>query len=161
VTDTQQKHIKVDQQDELEESLDGVVEEDDFAEPTDPNTPSDSHNDDPRHMRRIQLMQHMFAYSFYQDDEQKKNFIMDHPEIAEVIPQLGEIDKQVQQLAPERPIQEINKVDLAILRIVMFEWKTSKTPKKVLIDEGVELAKEFGTESSPRFVNGVLGQLFT
>jgi N utilization substance protein B len=50
-------------------------------------------------------------------------------------------------------------VDLAILRLIVWEAHHKNTPKKVLIDEAVELAKEFGSDSSPRFVNGVLGQL--
>jgi transcription antitermination factor NusB len=124
-----------------------------------PTEPKKSHTVDPRHVRRIHLMQNMFAYSFHQSDDLLSNFKTDHPELQELIAQLLEIDAQIQQFAPERPLPQINKVDLAILRIIVFEWKTSQTPKKVLINEGVELAKEFGTESSPKFVNGVLAQL--
>ncbi len=114
---------------------------------------------DPRHQRRIILMQQLFAYAFHQNDDLKSTFEKQHPNLAEIIAHLPTLDEEIQTLAPERPLDQINKVDLAILRIIMFEWKTSQTPKKVLIDEGVELAKEFGTESSPRFVNGVLAQL--
>lgn len=125
------------------------------AQPNQPNIPSV----DPRHLRRMNQMQNMFAFSFHQTDELLQKFKIDHPELQEIIAQLPEIDAQVQQFAPERPLSQINKVDLAILRIIVFEWKTSQTPKKVLINEGIELAKEFGTESSPKFVNGVLAQL--
>jgi len=114
---------------------------------------------DPRHQRRAGLMQQVFAYSFYNDPNQQLNYAKAHSELEPIIAQLSELDGTIQQFAPERPISQINKVDLAILRTIMFEWKTSQTPKKVLIDEAVELAKEFGTESSPRFVNGVLAQL--
>ncbi len=108
---------------------------------------------DPRHQRRVAFMQAMFAYDFHPQDEK------DNPELQEILVKLPKIDAHLQKLAPERPLSEINKVDLAILRIIMFEWEMSQTPKKVLIDEGVELAKAFGTDSSPRFVNGVLAQL--
>ncbi len=124
------------------------------------NDPHPNKNDaDPRHLRRISLMQNLFAYTFHQSDELRTQFLSEHSELHDIIGQLTAIDEQIQLLAPERPLSQINKVDLAILRIIMFEWKMSQTPKKVLIDEGVELAKEFGTESSPRFVNGVLAQL--
>ena len=114
---------------------------------------------DPRHQRRASFMQQVFAYSFYTDETAQKQYAQDHAELLPIVAQLTELDGIIQQFAPERPLSQINKVDLAILRSIMFEWKTSQTPKKVLIDEAVELAKEFGTDSSPRFVNGVLAQL--
>jgi N utilization substance protein B len=114
---------------------------------------------DPRHARRIAFMQNMFAFLFHQNPELKAQFEKDHPELVELINRLEEIDRELQNVAAERPLAQINKVDLAILRSIVFEWKTSQTPKKVLINEGVELAKEFGTESSPKFVNGVLAKL--
>jgi len=115
---------------------------------------------DPRHLKRIEVMQFVFAYGFALDPAQQQQFLLDHPDLAELIEQIPPIDQDIQSLAAERPVLDINKVDLAILRSIVFEWKTRKTPKKVLIDEAVELAKEFGTESSPKFVNGVLAHLF-
>jgi len=56
-------------------------------------------------------------------------------------------------------LDQINKVDLAIVRLIMFESKHAKTPVKVLVDEGIELAKAFGSDNSSRFINGVLAQL--
>jgi N utilization substance protein B len=113
---------------------------------------------DPRHQRRVNLMQQVFAYSFYTDPALQATHVAQHPEIEPIIKQLPELDQEIQAQAPERPVSQINKVDLAILRVIVFELKTSQTPQKVVIDEGIELAKEFGTESSPRFVNGVLAQ---
>ena len=115
--------------------------------------------EDPRHIRRASFMQQVFAYSFYDTFELQQKYIAEHPELQEIVPMFAEIDGLVQQFAPERPLPQINKVDLAILRSIVFEWKKTQTPPKVLIDEAVELAKEFGTESSPRFVNGVLAQI--
>lgn len=107
---------------------------------------------DPRHQKRIDLMQLMFSYSFHQDQE-------DLEPINQIIAELDQIDQLIQKHAPERPLQDINKVDLAILRIIVFESLHKKTPTKVLINEAVELAKTYGTDSSPKFVNGVLGKL--
>ncbi|MBW7955931.1 transcription antitermination protein NusB [Patescibacteria group bacterium] len=115
---------------------------------------------DPRHLRRIQVMQAVFAFSFYDTDAQKDAFLQAYSDLKDLITELPTIDQEIQGLANERPLSDINKVDLAILRSIVFEWKTKRTPKKVLIDEAVELAKEFGTESSPKFVNGVLAHLF-
>lgn len=115
---------------------------------------------DPRHLKRIQVMQAIFAYSFYKEQAQQDSFLLAYPDLTDLIADLTLIDQQIQEFAAERPLSDINKVDLAILRGIVFEWKTKKTPKKVLIDEAVELAKEFGTESSPKFVNGVLAHLF-
>jgi transcription antitermination protein NusB len=123
---------------------------------------SDDHTNsgiDPRHARRIGLMQQLFAYTFLETPELQAQFTTEHPDMAELIKNLPELDAELKEHAPERPLSEINKVDLAILRLVVFEWKQSRTPQKVLINEGVELAKEFGTESSPKFVNGVLAHL--
>lgn len=71
---------------------------------------------------------------------------------------LDEIDKIIEKAAPEWPIEKISKVDLVILRIAISEIVFGeKTPVKVAIDEAVELAKEFGNDTSHKFVNGVLG----
>ena len=70
------------------------------------------------------------------------------------------LDSVVGELAPEWPIEQIAAVDRNVLRIAIFELLFSpEIPPKVAINEAVELAKMFGAESSPRFVNGVLGSL--
>lgn len=111
---------------------------------------------DPRHLKRIDRMQALFAYSFGEmdtvDDLQREY-------VERVLPDLPTIDSEIKTVAPERPLTEINKVDLAILRLIVFESRHKKTPKKVLIDEAVELAKEYGTDSSSAFVNAVLGKI--
>ena len=68
------------------------------------------------------------------------------------------LDGIIRETAPEWPINQIAKIDLAILRIAIFELLISQNvPPKVAIDEAVELAKEFGSENSSKFINGVLG----
>lgn len=70
------------------------------------------------------------------------------------------LDDIISELAPEWPIDQIATIDRNILRIAIYELLfENDTPPKVAINEAVELAKKFGSDSSPRFVNGVLGSL--
>lgn len=70
------------------------------------------------------------------------------------------LDSVVGELAPEWPISQIAAVDRNVLRVAIYELLFEpEIPPKVAINEAVELAKMFGGESSPRFVNGVLGSL--
>jgi len=71
-----------------------------------------------------------------------------------------EIDRLVASCAPEWPVEELAVVDRNILRLATWEFAVSgTTPLKVAINEAVELAKLFGSDSASRFVNGVLGAL--
>ena len=73
-----------------------------------------------------------------------------------------ELDELIQHYAPEWPVDQMAVVDRNVLRIAIYEFSISKaTPIKVAINEAVELAKLFGSDSAPRFVNGVLGALAT
>ncbi len=77
-----------------------------------------------------------------------------------VVDNVQQVDSLVGELAPEWPVEQIAAIDRNILRIAMFELLSDVgTPPKVAINEAVELAKMFGSDSSPRFVNGVLGTL--
>ncbi|MCX7928272.1 MAG: transcription antitermination factor NusB [Patescibacteria group bacterium] len=109
---------------------------------------------DPRHQKRREILQTLFANSFH---EQLNNV---HQEVIEITKKREIIDKEILEAAPAWPIENINKIDLAILRLSVYELLEGNTPPKVVIDEAVELAKEFGAESSPSFVNGVLGTIF-
>ncbi len=120
-------------------------------------------NQDPRHQRRVRRMQHVFALTFDVTNQtdylnQLKNR-KEQQYLQSLLDKLTEIDAKIAQVATERPLSETNKLDLAILRSIVFEAMVEETPPKVLIDEAVELAKEFGSESSPKFVNGVLGKI--
>lgn len=70
-----------------------------------------------------------------------------------------DLDTRISISAPQWPIDKLNRIDLSILRLATYELINTDTPPKVIIDEAVELAKEFGGESSPSFVNGVLGDI--
>lgn len=107
---------------------------------------------DPRHLHRIQLMQELFTWNFKKGKTEG--------ETKKIISKLKRIDKKISEAAPERPILQINRIDLAILRLSLYELLlVKKTPPKVVVDEAVELAKEYGGDSSPSFVNGVLGKV--
>jgi N utilization substance protein B len=77
-----------------------------------------------------------------------------------VLPILQRLDTIIARHAPEWPLDQVAAIDRNILRIALWEIAVSnQTPMKVAINEAVELAKVFGSESTPRFVNGVLGSL--
>ncbi|MEZ4726532.1 MAG: transcription antitermination factor NusB [Caldilineaceae bacterium] len=79
--------------------------------------------------------------------------------VSGVVHHLGELDQLIHQFAPEWPVDQLAIVDRNILRLALFEIgaKEADAPPKVVINEAVELAKTFGSDSSPRFINGVLG----
>lgn len=107
---------------------------------------------DPRHQRRIKLVKLLFTFGFQQKEVSA--------EIKPIIVKLSKIDAMIQKSAPGRPIKQINRIDLTILRLAVFELIIKKdTPPKVVIDEAIELGKEFGSQSSPGFINGALGKL--
>jgi len=123
--------------------------------------PSDAQTDDSvvdnRHEKRVRLMQALFAYGFSPEQADLTPEMIE--QVTDILDHSQAIDAELASAAPERPLADINKVDLAILRLIMFESKHKKTPKKVLLNEAIELAKTFGTDSSPKFVNAVLGKL--
>lgn len=96
-------------------------------------------------------MRALFAHEFGNQEPVS----IDSPKIIE---NLNEIDKLIEENAPKWPIKKINKIDLSILRCAFWELLyEKKNPPKVIIDESIEIAKEYGTESSSSFVNGVIG----
>lgn len=77
-----------------------------------------------------------------------------------IIQYQSEIDKLIARYAPEWPLDQMAVIDRNVLRIAIFEFLIDgETPVKVAINEAVELAKTYGSDSAPRFVNGVLGTL--
>ena len=75
-------------------------------------------------------------------------------------PLIKEIDQIIAKHAPEWPLDQVATIDRNIMRIALWEIAVSnQTPLKVAINEAVELGKIYGSESTPRFVNGVLGSL--
>lgn len=106
---------------------------------------------DPRHQHRIDILKDLFSQSFHTQTPTQK-------QTNEVLAHQAKIDHIIETAAPQWPLEKVAKIDLAVLRLAIFELVVEKKePPKVIIDEAVELAKEFGGESSGSFINGVLG----
>lgn len=77
-----------------------------------------------------------------------------------VTPIVDKLDEVITEHAPEWPLDQVAIIDRNILRIALWEFAVAKcTPIKVAINEAIELAKIYGSDSSSRFINGVLGSL--
>jgi N utilization substance protein B len=77
-----------------------------------------------------------------------------------VAPLFIKLDNFIAQHAPDWPLDQVAIIDRNIIRIALWEFAVSSmTPVKVAINEAIELAKSYGSDSTPRFVNGVLGSL--
>ncbi len=118
---------------------------------------------DPRHQNRIQIVQRLFALSF-STDELKPSSLPENASASvvqmttAVIQTKETIDKLIATNAPRYPLDKIAKIDLAILRLALYELTIDKKePPKVIINEAVEMAKELGNERSYAFINAVLG----
>src|SRR3989344_6499035 len=98
---------------------------------------------DPRHLIRISSMQALFANSFREKKGGNEGVLNS------IYANIKVIDKLIEQSAPQFPIEKISKIDVAILRLAVYELTIAKKePPKVVIDEAIELAKEFGSETS-------------
>ncbi|HUS59762.1 MAG TPA: transcription antitermination factor NusB [Nevskiaceae bacterium] len=107
---------------------------------------------DPRHKKREKAIKNLFRWSFKKDQKIKNELVLT------IIKNLKKIDAIITKAAPEWPAEQINKIDLAILRLAVYELNIlASEPPKVIIDEAVELAKAYGSEKSSSFINGVLG----
>ena len=69
-----------------------------------------------------------------------------------------QLDRMIHDFAPEWPIDQMAVIDRNVLRIAIYEFDIARiTPLKVAINEAIEMAKAYGADSAPRFINGVLG----
>lgn len=77
-----------------------------------------------------------------------------------VMPLIQKLDETIAANAPDWPLDQVATIDRNIIRIALWEFAIRKcSPVKVAINEAIELAKAYGSDSTPRFVNGVLGSL--
>lgn len=131
-----------------------------------------------RHLARSIVLQSLFEWDFYQgkfdlDKIIKRNIEkfggnfdekqFTHNLAKGVMKNFAKIDKVIKTSATERPIEQLSAVDRNVLRIGLFELlygNKKEVPPKVAINEAIELAKNFGGESSGRFINGVLGTVY-
>jgi N utilization substance protein B len=132
-----------------------------------------------RHIARSIVLQSLYEWDFNKEKNLKldnilkenikefgsgideKDFIYN---LAEgVLKNHKKIDKIIEKSAPEWPLEQITIVDRNVLRIGIFELlfeDKKEVPSKVAINEAIELAKNYGGESSGRFINGVLGTIY-
>ncbi|HSX40647.1 MAG TPA: transcription antitermination factor NusB [Candidatus Saccharimonadales bacterium] len=107
---------------------------------------------DPRHKKRQHLVEELFKFEFHHQRVTA--------ETKKILDKKTELDNAIGKAAPEFPVDKINRVDLAILRLAIYELLIEKSqPPKVVVDEAIELAKEYGGDTSPAFVNGALGKI--
>ena len=111
---------------------------------------------DPRHKQRIKTVKKLFEQNFRNKIDFDKG-----SEAEKITASQKKIDAIIQKFAPSWPIEQISPMDLAILRLSIWEllFKEKKEPYKVVVDEAVEIAKEYGTGTSGGFINGVLGTI--
>jgi N utilization substance protein B len=108
---------------------------------------------DPRHFKRVKIVQEVYSF-FFNPTEAK------HKKTLGVIENEARIDELIVLSAPKYSIDRISKVDVAILRVAIYELVfEKKEPVKVIINEAVEIAKEMSGEKSPGFINAVLGKV--
>lgn len=114
---------------------------------------------DRRHVRRQHIVQELYAHAFESD--------FNETDVSErtqaVLNHIEKIDPYITRYAQKYEIESIARVDLAVLRLAIYELlfeKEKEVPPKVIINEAVELAKEMGGEKSPSFINAVLGKVY-
>lgn len=98
----------------------------------------------------MKLVSALFTYSF--DPTQAEG-------LEEIVDKLPSIDALLATHASERPLDQINRIDLAILRLAVFELTYQKLNPAVCIDEAIEIAKSYGADASSKFINAVLGSI--
>lgn len=127
-----------------------------------------------RHLSRTIAMQTLYEWDFRPDtdlvaitdrnvaayeDDADASYVK--AVVTGVVDHMKEIDEGIAKVAPEWPVDQIAAIDKAILRLAIYELLYGgDVPPKVAINEAVELGKTFGSDSTSRFVNGVLGTLY-
>ena len=127
-----------------------------------------------RRQIREQVFKMLFAVDFhdaeelqtqeglFDDDltssEKERDYILER--YRNIIEKIGDIDEMINSVSEGWKTRRMAKVDLTLLRLAVYEMKYDEDiPVKVAINEAVELAKQYGTDDSPAFINGVLAKL--
>lgn len=123
---------------------------------------------------RSQLEQYFQSPEEYDTDEQGTQEVLHRVELKEadiqylrtrcgqIMDRIGEIDGRIDEVAAGWKTRRMGKVELTILRLALFEMEFDEAvPEKVAINEAVELAKKFGGNDSPAFVNGILAKFIS
>ena len=128
-----------------------------------------------RHLARISVMQTLFAHEFNNGNIDTVGYLKKilsefAPQVTDIsfseklldgiLQQQDAIFALIQKFAPEWPIEKIAPIDRAVLEIGIYELLfTPDVPPIVVINEAVEIAKEYGDTASPKFINGVLSSV--
>lgn len=108
---------------------------------------------DPRHKKRMKIVQQLFSEEFSPQSTlltKTKEILKNKDKFIDII----------KKYAQKYSVEKISKIDLAILQLSLYELLIEKkNPSKVIINEAVELAKEFGGEKSYAFINAILGKV--
>lgn len=115
---------------------------------------------DPRHRQRIRLMQALYSRSFEGSREPPDLEEDDHQILAAIKQETDKINQHINQYANKFSTDKMARLDLAILQLAVYELlHRFNVPYRVVIDESIELAKEFGGFNTPRFINGILANI--
>ena len=116
-----------------------------------------------KNMTRREIREQVFKMLFRVDDacswkEKDKTYIFE--KVEKISEKLEEIDAKINEVSEGWKTGRMGKVDLTLIRLAVYEMLYEEdVPAKVAINEAVELAKQYGTDNSPSFVNGVLAKL--
>ncbi len=127
-----------------------------------------------RHYARVIALQSLYESDFRENPNVVEIFnrhlenIQEDPENTDFAKELADmtrskaddLDTAIEKYAPDWPIEQVAIIDRNILRMAICELENFETPPKVVINEAIELAKSFGSETSSKFVNGVLGSVY-
>lgn len=114
---------------------------------------------DPRHQHRMTVMQLLYSLEF-QTVIPKDTDPLVKETVEKILINKETINKTIDSYAKSFTSTHMSKLDLAVLQLGVFELLYArKEPYRVIVDEAIELAKEFGSENSQKFINGILGNL--
>jgi N utilization substance protein B len=129
-----------------------------------------------RHLSRTLCMQSLYEWEFRPGSDLEEiiqrnvaEFKKDVDEtyvrkvVLGAIAKLDEINQLITEAAPEWPLDQVARVDKNVLRVALYEMlfdEEEDVPPRVSINEAIEIGKTFGSESSPKFINGVLGAIY-
>ena len=101
----------------------------------------------------------LFLENLNEADEDDRKYIIE--KVTDIAGRLDSIDKKINNVSVGWKTDRMSKTDLTIIRLAYYEMKIDDDiPKKVAIDQAVELAKKYGSDESPSFINGILAKLF-
>jgi len=108
---------------------------------------------------REQVFKMLFRVEFYNQEEMSEQIAF-FEKVEKISEKLEEIDAKINEVSEGWKTGRMGKVDLTLIRLAVYEMLYEEdVPAKVAINEAVELAKQYGTDNSPSFVNGVLAKL--